>query len=55
VAESLPPVYYYGNSAEEMAGGNGFAEGSYRDRGDGVQMGVGSGNPVGVFEKVRGM
>jgi len=34
---NLPPVYYKGNSAE---GGNGFAKGTYCDRGDGVQDGA---------------
>ena len=42
----LPPVYYYGNSAEEMQGGNGFAQGTFRDRGDGQQLGVASGSYV---------
>jgi hypothetical protein len=43
VAEKLPPVYYYGNSSEGMAGGSGFAEGSFRDTGMGSQLGVASG------------
>ena len=36
----LPPVYYYGVDSEAMEGGNGFAEGTYRDRGDGHSMGA---------------
>jgi hypothetical protein len=52
---NLPPVYYYGNDSEGMKGGNGFAQGSFVDRGDGIQMGVGSGAPVGVFEKGSGI
>ena len=48
VAEDLPAVYYYGNDAE-MSGGSGFAEGSFRDRGDGHQMGVES--ATGFFDK----
>jgi hypothetical protein len=49
----LPPVYYYGNDAEgDMSGGNGFAEGSFRDRGDGHQMGVES--ATGFFDKSGG-
>ena len=47
----LPPVYYYGNDAE-MSGGNGFAEGSFRDRGDGHQLGVES--ATGFFDKSGG-
>jgi hypothetical protein len=39
----LPDVYYYGNDAE-MKGGSGFAEGTFRDRGDGFSEGVASGN-----------
>jgi hypothetical protein len=43
----LPPVYYYGNSYEEdMKGGNGFARGTFRDRGDGLVDGVASGTYV---------
>jgi hypothetical protein len=42
--QPLPEVYYYGNDAEEMKGGNGFAEGTFRDRGDGVQEGVATGH-----------
>jgi hypothetical protein len=52
VSGSLPPVYYYGNSSEEMKGGNGFAQGTYRDRGDGSQMGV---EAMGHFDKGAGM
>lgn len=40
----LPEVYYYGNDAEDMKGGNGFAESTFRDRGDGSSEGVASGN-----------
>lgn len=47
---SLPPVYYFGNSAEGMSGGNGYAEGTYRDRGDGHSDGV-----TGVYKKGEGM
>lgn len=47
----LPPVYYYGNDAE-MSGGSGFAEGSFRDRGDGHQLGVES--ATGFFDKSGG-
>lgn len=43
---SLPPVYYYGNDAEGMKGGNGFAEGTFRDIGFGHSEGV-----SGVYEK----
>jgi len=46
---SLPPVYYLGNSAE-MSGGNGFAEGSFRDTGYGHSEGV-----TGVYKKGSGM
>lgn len=35
---NLPPVYYMGNDID--IGGNGFAKGTYRDRGDGVQDGA---------------
>jgi len=52
VASSLPPVYYYGNDEEEMKGGNGFAQGTFRDRGDGSQLGV---DAVGEFKKGEGM
>jgi len=52
VAEDLPAVYYYGNDAEGMKGGNGFAEGSFRDRGDGHQLGVES--ATGFFDKSGG-
>ena len=49
----LPPVYYYGNDAEgDMSGGSGFAEGSFRDRGDGHQLGVES--ATGFFDKSGG-
>lgn len=47
---SLPQVYYYGNDSEGMKGGNGFAEGTFRDRGDGHQDGV-----SGVYKKGEGM
>jgi len=47
---SLPAVYYLGNSSEGMSGGNGFAEGTYRDRGDGHSDGV-----SGVYKKGEGM
>ena len=47
---SLPAVYYLGNSSEGMSGGNGFAEGTYRDRGDGHSDGV-----TGVYKKGEGM
>jgi hypothetical protein len=53
VSSSLPPVYYYGNDAEEMKGGNGFAKGTFVDRGDGSQLGMGKAE--GVFEKGTGM
>ena len=48
----LPPQYFYGNSAESMMGGNGFAEGTFRDTGIGHQMGA---SPVGTYEKGMGM
>ena len=48
----LPPQYFYGNSAEGMMGGNGFAEGSFRDTGIGHQMGA---SAVGQYEKGMGM
>jgi len=48
----LPEVYYYGNDSEGMNGGSGFAEGSFRDRGDGHQMGVES--ATGFFDKSGG-
>ena len=48
----LPPQYFYGNSAESMMGGNGFAEGTFRDTGIGQQMGA---SPVGHYEKGMGM
>jgi hypothetical protein len=37
---SLPQVYYYGNDSEGMKGGNGFAEGTFRDIGYGHSDGV---------------
>ena len=49
VSGELPPVYYYGNDSEGMKGGNGFAEGTYRDRGDGGQLGAES--ATGFFDK----
>jgi hypothetical protein len=49
VADKLPPVYYYGNDSEGMKGGNGFAQGTYRDTGVGSQMGVSP--ATGVYEK----
>lgn len=52
VSGELPPVYYYGNDSEGMKGGNGFAEGTYRDRGDGGQLGVES--ATGFFDKQGG-
>ena len=52
----LPPQYFYGNNAEammnQMSGGNGFAEGTFRDRGDGHQMGA---SATGSYEKGMGM
>lgn len=47
---SLPAVYYLGNSSEGMSGGNGFAEGTFRDRGDGHSEGV-----SGVYKKGEGV
>ena len=47
---SLPAVYYLGNSSEGMSGGNGYAEGTFRDRGDGHSDGV-----SGVYQKGAGM
>lgn len=52
VAGDLPAVYYYGNDSEGMNGGSGFAEGSFRDRGDGHQLGVES--ATGFFDKSGG-
>jgi len=46
---SLPAVYYLGNSSEGMSGGNGFAEGTFRDRGDGHSEGVSA-----VYQKGAG-
>ena len=46
---SLPQVYYYGNDSE-MKGGNGFAQGTFRDRGDGHSEGVSA-----VYKKGEGM
>lgn len=46
---SLPAVYYLGNSSEGMKGGNGFAEGTFRDRGDGHSEGVSA-----VYQKGSG-
>lgn len=37
---ALPPVYYYGQDAEGLTGGNGFAAGTYRDTGEGSQLGA---------------
>ena len=37
---ALPPVYYYGQDAEGLEGGNGFAAGTFRDTGEGSQLGV---------------
>ena len=42
----LPPVYYYGQDAEALEGGSGFAAGSFRDTGYGKQLGAG---PTGHF------
>ncbi len=53
---NLPPQYYYGQDAESMMGGSGFAEGTFRDTGEGFQEGVvGGASPVGVYEKGAGM
>ena len=50
VAPYLPEVYYLGNDAQgDMNGGNGYAEGTYRDRGDGHSLGV-----TGKYEKKSG-
>ena len=54
---NLPPQYFYGNNAEsmmnqEMEGGSGFAEGTFRDTGFGHQMGA---SAVGSYEKGMGM
>ena len=53
----LPPQYFYGNNAEammnQMSGGNGFAEGTFRDTGIGHQMGASS--ATGSYEKGMGM
>ena len=49
---NLPPQYYYGNNAESMMGGSGFAEGTFRDTGYGHQEGAGA---VGEYEKGMGM
>jgi hypothetical protein len=52
----LPPQYYYGQDGESMMGGSGFAEGTFRDTGEGFQEGVvGGASPVGVYEKGGGM
>ena len=48
----LPEVYYWGQDSEGMRGGNGFAEGSFRDTGEGHQMGA---SAVGHFDKGAGM
>lgn len=37
---ALPPVYYYGQDAEALEGGSGFAAGTYRDTGEGSQLGA---------------
>ena len=37
---ALPPVYYYGQDAEGLEGGNGFAAGTFRDSGEGSQLGA---------------
>lgn len=56
---NLPPQYFYGNNAEammnqeEMTGGSGFAEGTYRDTGYGHQIGASS--TVGIYDKGMGM
>lgn len=53
---NLPPQYYYGQDGESMMGGSGFAEGTFRDTGEGFQEGaVGGASPVGVYEKGAGM
>jgi len=53
---NLPSTYYYGNDAEDggdLKGGSGFAQGTFRDRGDGSQLGA---SPVvGVFQKGSGI
>jgi hypothetical protein len=46
---NLPKVYYYGNDSEGMAGGNAFAEGTFRDTGYGEQLGAGK--ATGEFDK----
>jgi hypothetical protein len=55
----LPPQYYYGNNAESMMGGSGFAEGTFRDTGFGHQDGAedmfGGSSSVGEYEKGMGM
>lgn len=55
---NLPPQYFYGNNAESMMGGSGFAEGTFRDTGFGHQDGAedmfGS-SPEGEYEKGMGM
>lgn len=48
-AIDLPSVYYLGNDSESLRGGNGFAEGTFRDRGDGHSEGASA-----VYEKVGG-
>jgi len=45
----LPNVYHYGNDSEGMAGGNAFAEGTFRDTGFGESLGAGK--ATGEFDK----
>lgn len=45
----LPNVYSYGNDSEGMAGGNAFAEGTFRDTGFGESLGAGK--ATGEFDK----
>lgn len=56
---NLPPQYFYGNNAESMMGGSGFAEGTFRDTGFGHQDGAedmfGGSSPEGEYEKGMGM
>lgn len=47
----LPEVYYYGNDSEGMAGGSAFAGGTFRDTGEGSQLGIVGSGASGEFDK----
>jgi hypothetical protein len=52
-SRQLPEVYYYGNDSEGMAGGSAFAGGTFRDTGEGSQLGIVGSGASGEFDKVN--